>query len=66
MENCFAYDSKNGKFKCKVLTVKFCEGKACPFHRTEKECIHAEIETQKKLAELPPEVRERINKKYGV
>ena len=66
MENCFAYDSKNGKFKCRVLTVKFCEVKACPFFKTEEECIFEKFKTNMRLEQLPPEQREAIKKKYGV
>ncbi len=64
--DCFAYSNNNGKFKCSALTVTVCEGKACPFYKTEKECVHAEVETLKKLRELPLGKRLEIKKKYGV
>lgn len=66
MDKCFAYDTIDGIFRCRALLTDTCEGKGCPFFKTEEECIFEKFKTNMRLEQLPPEQREAIKKKYGV
>ncbi len=59
MSEC-AFDG--GKRKCHALSVKNCV--CCHFRKTEDEVEEGRKKARKRIASLPDEQQDRINKKY--
>lgn len=68
MSDCFAFKEIKGKqgFTCTVMKTDVCQGKACPFYKTKKECEEAAAKTRVRLMNLPEEQKESIRQKYGI
>lgn len=61
--DCMHYSEKNGKFRCKILTVHNCDPD-CAFRRTHCEAEQGRQEANKRLRSLDEEYQANIAGKY--